>query len=970
MNPANTSQQLSASVDFLTGYVTINGIEQDNENVQALTSGGTQEQELGYILNINDLPIAGQDQYGLLGIANGTDGTTNNEGLIKFSANYQIGSSLGEFSFMFYAFKEDTYQRTEEINTDTSKYFQRPAPALKTSDSILLEHVTDSATANQYFSEAFYYYANQNLPYLEYDYTRYEINITKTIHSTSTKYNLSYNLTTGEIIQTKTQNLSTADIYAKDLVIEKIAGTTKVRIYFSDLGVYDFTYTAVYYGSQGKVNLATLNGDTRQDRLTIYGTQATYQDIEDGKSAFRSDDNSVSADVTGNTDISFVSSTGVLTIADNAFEIASTNQPPVNLLFNSTVTNCQVYYSATLNGTYTLASYLYTSNLTAPGYYYITVANQYSKYKIWLGSSTSYSTSTTKSQVYFFQIKDQTPSLDIYQLDDDGTTANNIDTAIRIYSGSYNNGNYTGSYAKNGVQILEVDSGSIFDSAVTLTIQYRTFTQTDAQMVNITLPTASASELTANQISYLAGYGITKYDGYYTLTGDGHYSVKLNFGKSGSTSCLFDIDTEEINGIKVYNVETISGSNYYASTLLAQQGTFATTNQAISLLWNSKASGAQISASYVRFDLATNNYLTTLGLGYSYNDYIINNTWVATDYSIVLSGTNPETMFTRATNASLITSSSVLNLDGLYIFKLEDEAGNIEFYSVLVDTSLPTVLQTTENGVVYSKISGINNVSEATKVFFGSHKAISFLLNGQLVSGASTALANLLDSTNASYSAIFAEYYNALFDNLTDLGANNSIKTDNLTGNYYVAVPITKVTMKIVNGSSTDLTSAKLAQGYDILTPLLNDNGRVADKTYIYQIYDASNKSLKTPTRAYSISVNTDKTGLSVYYENSSGEVVPITQYASQTSEDLTSIVNYYQPVSVNGKLYLTLSDLHHEETLGAYVDLVNGGLVCYYYELILNGEKNSYEYSETGTLITLNFSNISVEQEEDCATV
>ena len=937
----NGENKISASVDFLTGYVTINGIDQENEEKNSINADEEIKQEFGYIFNLNNLDtITGQGYDNLLGIANGLDESVNNEGLIEFTASYQIGSTLGEFNFMFYAFKEDTYHR-EEPNNDAD----RPNPALKTEDALYLEHVTDSATASQFYSESFYYFADQNLPYLEYDYTRYEIEISKNIHGNRVIYNLSYDVIEEEIIQLKSQAISVFDIYAQDLRIELISGTTRAKVYFADLGVYDFIYTAVYYNVDGdKVELETLNESNLKDRMTIYGTQATYQDINDGQASFRNYDNTIFADVTGE-GFSTLFNGGALSLPVGFTEemIASTNQPQVKLLFNSNITsgNFKVFYSANYSDGETLTdvtatnSYTYNSNFTTPGYYYIIVTNQYPNYKIWLGDSTQYSSTTSKTQVYFFQIKDQTPDLKIYQLTDDGQVPET--NPIEIYSGSYEDESYIGSYAKNGVQIFEAEAISEFDSPVSLSIQYRSFTQTDAQLITIDLNESS---------EILETYGITKYNGYYVIVRDGHYSVKLNFGRNSSTSCLFDIDTESINGIKAYNVESVSGSSYYSATLIAEQGTFTTTNQPIALLWNSKSSGANITAKYIRFDLAVKNYAG------SYNDYILNDTWLATDFAIVLSENNPETLYNGATNASLMTPNSVLALDGLYIFKLEDEAGNIAYYSVLVDTSIPTVLQTAEDGLIYNKITGINNVSDATKIFFGSHKAIPFMINDSLISPSSSDLTDLLNEDSS-----FTEYFQALFNNLPDMGADDLIKQDGVYYNYYVVVPITKVAKSILEGNTINLTQQNIADGYHILDPDSID-GRVIDLTYIYQIFDASNRNTRNPSRTYSVRVNTDNTGLAVICNDGT----PITQNVtgSQTAANLTSRTNYYRPVNYNGEIYLTWGDLIQD---GFYVDLENGGLTCYYYELIWNETNHSYEYSNFGIEITLDFSDISIDQ-------
>jgi hypothetical protein len=225
--------------------------------------------------------------------------------------------------------------------------------------------------------------------------------------------------------------------------------------------------------------------------MTIYGTQAIYQDVNNGQTPFRNGvgESMITADVTG---LGFSVPSLVegkykisLPSGFNKTMIASTNQPQISLLFNSTIVpnssvgerDFKVYYSAsfgdaeenfsdvTISGNYS-----YTSSYTNPGYYYIVITNKYLKYKKWIGSSVN-TPNEEKSQVYFFQIKDQTPELKIYQLLDSGEVPDE-EIATRVYSGSY---------TKNGVQIYEAQATSVFDSPVSLTIQYRGFLQTDSR---------------------------------------------------------------------------------------------------------------------------------------------------------------------------------------------------------------------------------------------------------------------------------------------------------------------------------------------------------------------------------------------------------------------------------------------------------------------------------------------------------
>lgn len=938
----NGEANISINTDFTEGTVKINGVEMSDTESNNISSGGEQYYEFGYIIDLNEKVELDE---GSLGVASGE----SNEGLIEFFTDFALPEHQRIFSFMFYAFKHKTYFRTETINNNSSKHFSRPEPALK-SGEFLLEHVTDDATKEQYFSEAYFYYEDQNIPYLEFDYKKYEVDITKTIHTTTTTYKLDYNNLHGKsILAPDVQNFWTKNIYAQDLIIEHIEDSTRVKVYFSDLGVYDFTYTAVYYNPE-KVYLETINDEYggRKDRMTVFGTQATYQKIvgESTEAApFRDIIENLSADVTGEgCGLDEIDDSFKLDVPEN-FIIASTNQPQVSFLFNSNVIETEVYYAETLEGVFGLEeTYTHTDNFTRPGFYYIEIKNKYETYRVWNGTSAvpPSPSQSIKSQTYLFQIKDKSPKLEINALEEGDTIESEI---------------YSGSYVKNGVQIFETERASVFDSPTRLKLNYKEFNS--AQMTEITLPTASVDNLTQSQINYLASYGIEKLKDtggreYYILKKDGNYSVRLEYGRSSSHGRSFSIDNEEISGIKVYNVAQGSG-NYYSSKLLAEQGTFALTNQAVSLFWNKKNSGASISASYVRFELKSNEYSKDAA------DYILNDSWLATDYGILLSEVK-RTSYNKASEISTITSNSVLSLSGLYIFKLEDDAGNTAFYSVLIDTSIPTVLQKGNEDDGYRKVVGNNNVSDDLTIFFGTHKAIVLFVLDEY--GDVERFGNDNDKVEewTSKTGDSVKYLQELIENTPTFGASDYVRQDS-NNNWFITVPITRVMLDIVNGATTDISENDLNNGYTALEILKDANDRIIDKIYYYHIYDKSNTTQERTSRSYSIRVNTDKTGIDIFDQKGNS----IEFYASQLLEDEKNINKIYRPTNAD-KLYLTWENLHHEDTMGAFVDLDNNGLTCLFYELVWDGY--TYRYSEDGVPKPLNFSNVSPEDQFDGSSV
>ena len=401
---------------------------------------------------------------------------------------------------MFYAFKYDTYKRTETLNPDAPESIkERPNTQISATN-----YVTDPSTQEQYFSESFYYYSNQNLPYLEFDPLRYEITISKTIHRNTVDYSfyIDPSATSGQtttsnnrkvttiveniggnsIVQQISQTLSTMDIYARGLRLEA-QSNGNIRIYFEDLGQYTVSYTAVYYKDGTKTNLDNLNTDTRTDLLTIFGTEATYQDYQNGQTPFRNESNTIYADMTGIVSIdgsgtnNFNRTTGALSLDPNIV-IASTNQPEIRLLFNTTVSNSYLYFSQTIDGTYTLQNYSYTSSIQNPGYYVLIVESQYSGYKTWLSTSnTARQETLISTQIYVFQIKEQTPNLTLFVLGDDGEIVEENPTRV-----------YDGTYVKNGVQIVEFEQANEFDSRIYFELTKTGYGQSASQSEIITLP--------------------------------------------------------------------------------------------------------------------------------------------------------------------------------------------------------------------------------------------------------------------------------------------------------------------------------------------------------------------------------------------------------------------------------------------------------------------------------------------------
>lgn len=951
---------ISKPVDYLNATIKVDGKTGTDavENNLPRVEGEAYNKELGYFIDPN----------GIVGSANGKLGVNSgNEGKVEFSTKeYEIEGTLQNFSFMFYVFKESTYRRTETVNT--SQPFVRPDTEITATS-----HVSDPTTKQDYYAEYFYYYQNQDLPYLTFDPTRFEVTIEKTVHRTSTTYTFAFDknatsgketvlntkvtkvvseISGGKVLQTISQALSTIDIYARTLRVEEEHGTGSIRVYFEDLGDYVITYRAVYHDNDEKVVLTNLNENSRADKLSIFGTELTYQDYINGQSPLRNKNNTFFADLTGilgKGTNKFEEATGELSLASDIL-IASTNQPPIKLMFNAPVKAFKVYFSQTKDGKFEeLANVSYTSNFDKPGYYVIEVESEFESYKSWIGASNSARTEKLRTkQTYVFQIKQQTSNLQLYVLGNDGEPVSE-ENRQRIYSDNY---------VKNGVQIIEFEKANEFDSQIYFEIIKQGYSQTSVEAQRFTLPNESASELSAEQKQWLLSLGIEKIDSangsYYILKPrenvnvDGIYSLSLKFGKSGKETVSFKLDTEQINGISSYSATETTGTEFFNTKyLIGEEGQIGLTNMPFTLLWNNKKSGAKITAKFVRFTIDRKLFST------DDSAYILNTTWLAADYAISLSESNPETLYEKAENKNQVTAKSVLSLSGLYIFSLEDEAGNKAYYSVVVDNSVSTVLQKpTNSSDAFKKIPGVNNVSEATTIFFGSHKAIQFVdVNGNPITDGSGIWGS---GTPAQ------KYLSALKNNLTAYDGKGIIST--CDGAYFASVPIKNVYYK-TNNEVTELSKEEVEQGYyNIAVPLDPNTNRLLDVTYNFQIFDESNLSKNSPTTSYAVRFNTDATGLLIYTESGKVKDSGIQNVNSRTADDYSYRIKYYK-VTDASVAYLTWDNLMPIEELNAVVDIKNGGLVCRFYPLVYNKETNSYEYSSEYTEIDLALEGLSDEQ-------
>ena len=900
------------SVDFLNASLKFNGNAATDATTGEDISSSQTKKFFGYIVATNNVKTQ-----------------KNEEGLVEFNASFEHDDIMKEFSFSCYVFNKSTYQRTESLNNT-----DRP----NTTVDVVSgggNYVIDKAYSNSIYSEYFYYYKNQKLAQIKYNPKRYELTINKTIHGATTEYNFSYNATTENIVYTCTPNAATSEMYARNIYwqladsdgkpIDVYSNTTdkdyadnkpyidadgNITLIVKDIGVFDISYKAVYFNKDSKAYLDSLNqAFAKKDRLTIFGVQATYNDLYAKQTELRNKINTISADITGKigaSDIVINTTNATITVAafNNLKEIASTNQPQVSFLYNttfSTANTLEVFYTYTLTENvdkYSFAresSFDQTTPLTKAGYYLVRATYTYDLYKEWLGSSSNTNTTQIFTQYFLFRIKDQTPTIGVTD-----EKKNNIMSGYFAIPDDYNS--YVGSYVSSTVSVDKLEKNSEFDLATTMTLEKREFGKNSWAKVA------------------LAGDGEK-----YQISDNGHYRLTINFGNSSSTKRYFDIDKEEISGIKAQNVSAMVGNRYYnAKTgdtfVKGDKLEVFSTSSAFTLTWDNKRSGAKTSAKYVRYAMENFVYSDVA------NNYIIQGSKIAANSQIRVALTNPETVFEKANSLDVVTANEVLSLAGLYIFEITDEAGNSAYFAIIVDNSTPIILQATErdNSELneYKIITAFNNISQDTRIFWGKEKLVSVTIGSEL---------NKENPLHRYILQIFNEDKTTESDRFEKIGEN-----------IFAKFKITSATKKEINDSNY-LTITNSSEGYDIIKIVVDDKGNYENVTYSYTVIDESRNY-----KVHNVAVNSEKTGMGIYYETGN-EIVSLDFLATKTGTDNGKTIKNYYFYATNAKeIYLKWENL--EPDFDAKVDLAKNGLIVKYYELKYDNDKKTFKYEDDPT--------------------
>lgn len=601
---------------------------------------------------------------------------------------------------------------------------------------------------------------------------------------------------------------------------------------FDELGEYDFMQKYklkisenVYYETDSIS--ASTNISSKNEKLYINGYQATYRQNGTTTSYLRNE-NYVS-------DFSYLVKTPVYK-KDNS-EAKTTIKPTGDVIDSSTITEEDGYYKITFDScTYyvnqtTVTStnqapvalrYLATPNNQAIGNStYLWYLHQNSKgqisvynytnsksfstaglYVVFLSFVDSSNTKNCCEQVIAFKITNSQPEVSL-QI----TESNNISNLTEkgnnpIASNSYTNKNVF-------IQWLNND---VFNSEI-----YATYTQYDFDgkvvrrgKVNGLIYYKTDSHIT-NQNTTL-------------FTENGRYVISIFYTNTGSSiSRSFVIDRTSIDGIKAIAINTTDGSIFGSKeagttlndAILSDQNNFnLVVHSSFAWTWNSKASGAGISAKYYYSNISAKTSYSLDSLAHNEELWVVANgefgeLLTGTEYAhtpiSAIDDTSSEAKYWKA-ETTKFDSSQIISTNCMAILVLSDEAGNTACFVTIYDSVVP---QTIQQKAGSNQTTTTTLISGTTQFIWGSHKAISVattaassLKIGEVFDGVLKNTSAELTFTSSSGTANYA-LTNSMCEQIRD-----TFKYQSSTNLYYT-LPIKNATVKM-DGASYTLTPQKL----------------------------------------------------------------------------------------------------------------------------------------------------------------
>lgn len=824
--------------------------------------------------------------------------------------------------------------------------------------------VSDATSANyayylyyNYSSEGSNRASSNKLPYLEFDYTRFELTIEKELSNITTRQTILFDKDTQDVVSGGEQIVYT--ISDKD--------TKTCKVFFNDVGNYTVNFNDIqvveFADANGRTtlhknNLTAVSNITKKFLVYVYGYQTNYTDAdaplsENGSRPtkelkdvdFETGTFSDSADITSEflnsnpnysqapdkSGTTFVIGNITNFIGDR--EAIKTNQTPVKISANANLSSSMASFiystervsadyrttTATLNG-----KTLYWTNFngrtesTAGTYIYI-IAYTFNNFYT---SETNLSANRVFYQVFYFEISKDLPSISLKteKLDEK-------DEISEVFSDTFVNRN---------VRITDLTKDDPYNKDVTIRIYARDFNN-----------------------SYLSSYGgssgitfeslpSTGDDKFKILEDNAHYTIRMYFSNemTGSNISItsnsgyfreqnFTIDKTPISNIKASNVSSITNSTNY--TVVSSVRGF-TTNQNIAISWDEKASGASTYAYYRYFGLKNGQYYSktsetsvsnTLERMLNMSDvdsYLPVNAFLdmSTDSNIWLRYKGNSDPFIKSGS---ISSEYVFTEAGLYLVDVYDAAGNHSVDIYIIDYTTP-IFAIYEDS--FKIVTSSVYISKSTTLYWSKYKGIyvqnfdaqNIFIDYTPESVTESILTDKLFKTwdNKTSTDIFTAMYNKLVgqDYIKQLICRTDTTGSDLASytGMYLTIPVNSLSYYINENDEYATQTEVYSKEFDMSTEL----------TYTVLIRDASNsKGINADalsqykdyySAAQTIIISFDDSEFLISYENNSSEMIALTSNNTEVSDfkdesgnvDTTKQVKttYLAPIRLNKEFVLS----------------------------------------------------------------
>lgn len=694
-----------------------------NAGITALTVSGAHNGKAisSDELQIRTINVDGGPYYDFVYLIKQEDGA---DGYYEFTFDYMAkGNKPEPITFGFYVIFESSYVQEKIINEQN--YSSAPTLQWEGSTSTVKDGSLRYYTGVDGIKDG-----NVIYPTITYDYTKYNFAYTLTQDRDTVHYN--YNLETrnegsstlADIVLTKTYELEgSSSTSIRMIYYNPSNGNNIVSIMLTEPGYYSFEFNYIYSGFNSEnapdVNIE-LDGEKKVSPLTIHGFELNYSKYGynsanlqyftianvpqrngnkpvDGIDLIVPNGHEISEDVSQLEKLEFLYEvdnsetykglrvgTIISDLSENPLVAGSKAESGGSLsapVFSDTNADgyLDIDYVRTNQGSLWL-TYLDTfeSETDKPYYYYSPT-----KFKeLTEGDKAEFTnqTSFNKNGFYLVFIKvipaGMTTDDPFYQVFAFEYSADTI--VINVKTDCDETGNQisedkkqiiaAGKYTNDSV-VVSWDMPNKFDKKITGFYYISKNQDRDVEKFETELP---RTKMEANENSGKYTYKLGDLN-QVKLGEYAKYLIQIQREDGSTTNMMFTIDRTPISGVKAYTVEEslVGGKTFYKRGYIEIK--HGITDSLASLEWDDKSSGAKITAKYTYMPFVKSSEKPEM-LG--------NNRWIRTNYKL---GSMVESQILQESSLGFIDPTAVIHGQGIFLISIEDEAGNVAKYMLVID---------------------------------------------------------------------------------------------------------------------------------------------------------------------------------------------------------------------------------------------------------------------------------------------